>query len=75
MIEFVNENWLVILTIAVAIYEIIARRIPTTGNWSIIHLLAQIADIIIKNKAKTSETDEAGQPVEKTFRVAKRRRG
>lgn len=74
MFEFINENWLIILTLFVAIYEVIARRIPTTGNWSIIHLIAQIADIIVENKAKTSETTEEGQPVNKSFRVRKLRK-
>lgn len=74
MFEFINENWLIILTLFVAIYEVIARRIPTTGNWSIIHLIAQIADIIVENKAKTSEKDSEERPVEKSFRVRKLRK-
>ena len=65
------ENIEVIGLIILAIYEVVARLIPTEGNWSIVHIVVRILDIVVKNKAKTAETDEAGTPVKKAFRLKK----
>lgn len=72
MFQFINENWELILMVALAIYEIIARQIPTEGNWSILHAVMKIVDVVVKNKAKSSETDENGKPRVKRFRVSRR---
>jgi len=71
--EFITENWLVIATVILAIYEVIARQIPTHGNWSIVHLVVQVLDIIVKNKAKSTEKDGLGEEVKKEFKLKKRR--
>lgn len=74
MMNFIQENWLVIATVIIAIYEVVARRIPTTGNWSIVHLAIQVLDIIVENKAKTKELNEVNEPVKKRFKLRKTRK-
>lgn len=41
----------VIASGVVAAYEVVARIIPTQGNWSIVHKLVLLLDLFIKNKA------------------------
>jgi len=74
MIDIVKQNWEVIAVVVLAIYEIVARRIPTTGNWSMIHLGIQVLDIVVKNQAKTDEREMSGKPVKKSFKLRKTRR-
>lgn len=40
-----------ILSATVSVYEIVARVVPTSKNWSIISNIVNILDLIVKNKA------------------------
>ena len=73
MLEIISNNWEIAATIVLFVYEIIARQIPTEGNWSLVHYGVKILDMIMKNKAKTAEKDAEGKPVEKRFRISRRR--
>lgn len=47
-------------SLILAIYEIVARYIPTEGNWSIIHQLVKVLDLLVPNKTvATTEGEKA----------------
>lgn len=66
---FLVENWEVIALVILAIYEIVARFIPTDNNWSIVHAVVKILDIIVKNKTKKVGVSEDGTTKRKLFRI------
>ena len=71
MFELIKDNFEIVALIILAVYELISRRIPTEGNWSIVHLAVKVLDIVVKNKAKSEEKSELGEPVKKTFKLRK----
>ena len=75
MFSSIMENWELYAMLLLAIYEVVARFIPTEGNWSIVHALVKILDLFVKNKSKKVEieTDADGKarPKRKLFRVTR----
>jgi len=56
MVEFLKENWLVLLFGLLAFAEVIARLTPTTKDDTIIQWIKSILDVIIPNRAKGGGT-------------------
>lgn len=56
IINYILEHPYQIIAALLAIYEVFARQIPTEGNWSIVHNLAKIMDVILKNKATQEQS-------------------
>ena len=50
MIDFIKNNWVFIITSLIGIAEIIVRLTPTKKDNSIVNIIKQIFDVIIKNK-------------------------
>ena len=59
--EYIIENWAVILPIVLVIIEALLRIIPTENNWSILHMILKLFDTILKNQSK--EIDKDGKRV------------
>jgi hypothetical protein len=59
--EYIIENWAVILPIVLVIIEALLRIIPTENNWSILHMILKLVDTILKNQSK--EIDKDGKRV------------
>ena len=59
--EYIIENWAVILPIVLVIIEALLRIIPTENNWSILHMILKLVDTILKNQSK--EIDKDGKSV------------
>lgn len=36
MIEWFTANWQIIVAVVIGVYEVVARIIPTVGDWSIL---------------------------------------
>jgi hypothetical protein len=36
MFDWITENWKLIVTLIIGVYEVLARIIPTVGEWSIL---------------------------------------
>lgn len=46
-----DTNTLYLIASAIlAAYEVLARVIPTEGNWSIIHNIVRVLDFFVKNR-------------------------
>ena len=52
MDDFIIENWVVLLTSAVAIAEIIVRLTPSEKDNSIVSIIKKIVDALILNKKR-----------------------
>jgi hypothetical protein len=55
--EYIIENWAVILPIVLVIIEALLRIIPTENNWSILHMILKLVDTILKNQSKEIDKD------------------
>ncbi len=49
MIEFISENWIVLLTSLIGVAEVIVRLTPSKKDNSILNLVKRIIDAIIPN--------------------------
>ena len=55
--EYIIENWAVILPIVLVVIEALLRIIPTENNWSILHMILKLVDTILKNQSKEIDKD------------------
>ena len=55
--EYIIENWAVILPMVLIGIELLMRIVPTDKNWSIIHLILRLADKALSNKSKAVDKD------------------
>ena len=49
MIEFISENWIVLLTSLIGVAEVIVRLTPSEKDNSILNLIKRLIDVIIPN--------------------------
>lgn len=49
IMEIMNHIYMIITTV-LSVYEILARVIPTTGNWSLVSKAVVILDKLVKNR-------------------------
>jgi uncharacterized protein YggT (Ycf19 family) len=57
IMEYIIENWAVILPIVLLIIEALLRVIPTDKNWSILHMILKLVDKALKNQSKAVDKD------------------
>ena len=55
--EYIIENWAVILPMVLIGIELLMRIVPTDKNWSIIHMILRLADKALSNKSKAVDKD------------------
>jgi len=51
------DNFWMVVTILVAIYEIVIRYIPTVKDYTILGVLYKILDWLVENRAKMNEDE------------------
>ena len=56
MVEFLKENWVVLLFGLLGFAEVITRLTPTTKDDTIIQWIKSILDVLIPNRAKGGGT-------------------
>lgn len=62
--------------IVVGVYEVIARYVPTSKNWSVLHSIIKIIDVIFPNKATPEKIISGGNEttIKKIFGIFKKPR-
>ncbi len=55
--EYIIENWELIVPMLLIMVEVLLRIVPTENNWSILHMILKLADTILKNQSKNVDKD------------------
>lgn len=57
ILNFLLDNWEVLVGVALALYELIARKMPTETNISAIDNAHKLLNLVVKNRRKASPED------------------